>query len=214
MTPEQLAEMISTAPSHIKALPIHKGYPVPYFVHRDPDWEPGQPIDFRVTSPDAMRRCVMHNRCWITGTVLGTHKAFVGGPVSALMQNYAEPPSRPAAAMFAAQVCPFMIGGGGVAPIQPGTRSLAGDHVTTGTGVTFVYVTREFTVHSTATGTIWRPGEVEQLDAFKDGRKATRDEIEVAINAGVELLFTKKELSTLRLQDAVRQAKLIFSMMK
>ena len=63
--------MTPTQPARIARLPVHKGYPVPWFVA----WIDGVP-DFRVADGRKLWEAVRHSRCWVCGDKLGSKLAF------------------------------------------------------------------------------------------------------------------------------------------
>jgi hypothetical protein len=97
-------------PANIAALPVDeaRGFPIPWFVYREDDWRPGQPIDLRVA--DARKRFTAHhhNLCWICGKPLGLTRCVVVGPICLITCTSAEPASHPGCAEWSARHCPFL----------------------------------------------------------------------------------------------------------
>jgi hypothetical protein len=58
-------------PNRIRALPIDKGRPVPYFIRWDQFGRPTQQVD-----PEKIARCVEHRRCYSCGDRLGPVVAY------------------------------------------------------------------------------------------------------------------------------------------
>ena len=92
---------------------MHRGYPVPWFVAwLDDDGKPaecgaGTP-DFRIILEGAAMTAHRFNLCWLCGQRLGSHNAFVVGPVCAVNRTSAEPPMHLDCATWSVQGCPFL----------------------------------------------------------------------------------------------------------
>jgi hypothetical protein len=187
---DELARRLEAAPAEIRALPIHRGYPVPFFVERPKGWAEGDPIDFRVTSPQAMLRAVYQRLCWISGTPLGRTAVFVGGPTSAITRTWAEPPSRMRCAQWAARVCPFMLGTGGLPPVAPGAVEMPGRHVSTNSGVMALVATaHQWAIKPHGNGVVFSlTSDPVDVVWFKAGRPATKDEVWAALDAAHEVI--------------------------
>ena len=90
-------------PPKMLRLPIDaRGFPVPFFVALID----GVP-DHRMVEPTAMERCVKLGLCWICGTALGRHKAFVIGPMCSITRTISEPPSHLECATFVYTRTPY-----------------------------------------------------------------------------------------------------------
>jgi hypothetical protein len=177
---------IQNVPARIKSLPVSDhGYPIPYFVF----FVDGTP-DFRVMDPDKFARCVKQNLCWICGQSLGRHKAFSAGPMIAISKMSVEPPSHRECAVFAAQVCPFMLlpkskrrdaalpsdtavmGGGAVVERNP--------------GATVVWVTTGYDAVRNGNDLFFTPHEPSEILWFAEGVPASRAVAEDALNGSLE----------------------------
>lgn len=174
-------------PSRISALPVdERGYPIPYFVAR----VDGVP-DFRIADAKKFMRCLTDNRCWICGDRLGVYKAFILGPAGLLNRTTAEPPSHCDCAKFALQACPFLV--------EPkrrrndngkpdGVTNPGGEMLTHNPGVSLLWVTKKFDVHRVENGYIIEVGKPEEVGWYREGRIATRAEVEAAMEISIPLL--------------------------
>lgn len=91
-------------PTGIAALPVQRGYPVPWFA-AEIDGE----RDFRVLKPGAVAYAWTRHVCWVCGQSLGPWVTFVLGPMCAVNRNSAEPPAHRECAEWSAQACPFLV---------------------------------------------------------------------------------------------------------
>lgn len=176
-------------PARIARLPRdHRGYPVPRFVA----WIDGAP-DFRVIRENAIADCVNGRRCWLCGDHLGANVAFVIGPMCAVNRVSAEPPSHRDCAKFAAKACPFLT--------RPHMRRRegnlpddavlpAGHMIARNPGVSLIWVTRASRVRLRPApgGFLFDVGEPTATLWYAEGREATRDEAQAAIDSGLPLL--------------------------
>jgi len=105
---------LSAKPTYLNGRPIVNGFVVPWFVawylddkqvdERTPGAKPSFPtVDF-----GKLVQAHKRNRCWICGNALGSNKAFVMGPSSAIMATSTEPPSHLSCAGYAVVTCPFI----------------------------------------------------------------------------------------------------------
>jgi hypothetical protein len=89
----------TTIPESIQTLPCdERGYPIPWFVHRDSNGEP----DFRVAATYKIDQAVANNLCWVCGGQLQFTKAFVIGPLGVVNRVSLDPPSHSSCAVFVA----------------------------------------------------------------------------------------------------------------
>lgn len=173
-------------PQRVTYLPRDaRGYPVPKFV----EWIDGKP-DFRVIDPEHMLRCIRHKACWICGEPLGRYMVFVIGPMCVINRISAEPPSHMDCARFAAEACPFLS--------QPlakrRERDLPAHAEVPGMlehnpGTMCLWVTSSYKVVQNGKGLLFQIGEPMSVEFWSQGRKATRAEIDAAIEKGFPLLM-------------------------
>src|SRR5690242_16765548 len=90
-------------PWRLKSRPIHRGYPVPWFV-ADVDGVP----DFRIVDARKFKPALEQRLCWLCGKPLGAYLAFPIGPMCAVNRVNSEPPSHRECAQWALQACPFL----------------------------------------------------------------------------------------------------------
>lgn len=167
-------------PSRIARLPRDKrGYPIPKFVQ----YINGEP-DFRIVSAEHMARCVKRSLCWICGDVLGSHKAFSVGPMCCINRISAEPPAHLECATFAAKVCPFLSN-----PLAkrrernlPEERMVAGMMIEDNPGMTAIWVTRFYSLMFPRNGVLFCLGDPVALEFYKEGRPASRAEVDATIS--------------------------------
>ena len=168
-----------------------RGYPVPFFVA----WINGV-ADFRIVDPDKMDRCVRNDLCWLCGEPLGKFKAFVVGPMCGVNRVSSEPPSHRDCAEFAAKACPFLVRPKSVRrdANRPDDISMpAGDMIERNPGVTLIWVTRSWRTFPARNGHLIRMGEPDEMLWFREGRAATRAEIDASIESGFPILAEAAE---------------------
>lgn len=174
-------------PAAIQRLPLnHAGYRVPWFV----EWIDGQP-DFRVMDGAKLRDAIRFQLCWICGLRRGVYGSFVLGPMCAVNQTSAEPPSHHECAVYAAQVCPFLT----TPHMQRRERNLpanytesAGVMLTRNPGVALVWTSRDWKPYLVSNGILWHIGSATTAEWFAHGRPATRTEVLESIDTGLPLL--------------------------
>lgn len=173
-------------PARICRLPLDaRGFPVPWFVHWNDDGTP----DFRVVGPGKMQTGY-RGQCWICGEQRGRYHAFVLGPMCGVNRVSAEPPAHLECAEYAVKACPFL-----TRPLAArnergleGMREPAGDMIKRNPGVTLVWVTREFRAFKVDNGQLIRIGDPVQVQLWREGRAATRDEVDESVRTGLPLL--------------------------
>lgn len=175
-------------PDPIRMLPRdRRGYPVPAFVR----WIDNEP-DFRIISPTHMVRCVTEHCCWICGTPIRDRTcSFVLGPMCAVNRVNSEPPSHNACAVFAAINCPFLS-----KPLAkrnekglPENRHVAGIHIDRNPGCCLVWQTTGYVPQVVDNGVLFRVGDPLRIDAFAQGRRATRAEVAESVRTGLPFLI-------------------------
>lgn len=204
-------------PDRIAALPVHRGYPVPWFVVWL-DGDPPEPVavgqgepDFRIIAPDAPLRAHTERRCWVCGKTMGAYKAFVIGPMCAVNRTSAEPPSHHGCAVWSARACPFLSRPHAKRREVEGAKAehVPGIMIGRNPQAAGVWVTKRYEIIHVESGILFRLGDPEDVLWFAEGRDATHDEVEHSIQTGLPAL---KEVcdsdSDLRALDrAVHQAR-------
>lgn len=174
-------------PERIARLPIdERGFPVPWFVH----WQDGRP-DFRMIGP-GKRRTGYSGQCWICGEQRGRYHAFVVGPMCGINRISAEPPSHYECAQYAAMACPFLTRPMAVRNERdlPDERREIGHMIMRNPGVTLVWVTKSFRAVRTHDGKdqVIEIGLPVSVEFYREGRKATRAEIDHSVETGLPIL--------------------------
>jgi hypothetical protein len=174
-------------PARIKKLPISEtGFPIPHFVG---EFEGKR--DFRVITIGRVAEC--HNRrlCWICGERLGQYLAFVIGPMCSINRVSSEPPSHRECAEYAVKACPFLSrpamrrNEDGLPALQ---EHSAGNAIAHNPGATLIWITKSYRPIRVHNGVLFEIGDPLETLWFKEGRKATRAEIDAAIAKGLPLL--------------------------
>lgn len=194
-------------PANVARLPRdRRGYPVPWFVVWLDDQQrpvpPGEGTpDFRVMKPFAVVTAIGQSLCWVCGRRLGRHAAYVVGPMCAVNRTSAEPPSHRDCAEYAARACPFLVRPTmqrNVSPLPGRAAAAPGMMLTRNPGVTMVWITRKppapFRVPKQVPegfggGILLRLPDPTEVLFFREGRAATRAEVEAAIDSGLPLLY-------------------------
>jgi len=198
-----LRSTLPPLPSNMRDLPVDtRGYPIPFFVQ----WIDGVP-EFRLANRGNLHRCVLLKLCWVCGKPLGNRLvAFTIGPMCAINRISSEPPQHPECAEFSARACPFLIN-----PRMrrrednlPEKQEPAGLMLEHNPGVTLVWITRRWNVVHELNGDLFEIGTPTKALWYKEGRAASRSEVEAAIDNGFPLLRqyakSKKDLAELENQ--------------
>jgi hypothetical protein len=178
---------LSLLPLRMRGLPLHRGYPVPWFV-ASVDGVP----DFRVMDAGKFARAIREKRCWVCGDVLGRYFAFVIGPMCAITRTTSEPPCHQECARWSAINCPFlsrphMHRRDGDVPSD--AAPAAGIPIDRNPGVACVWTTRDYERFSPPTGGhLLRVGNPTEVQWFAEGRYATRAEVAASILSGFPAL--------------------------
>lgn len=171
-------------PKRIAALPVNEqGYPIPWF---SPIVD-GKP-DLRFSDKQKFYHALSTRRCWVCGWRLGMVGTFVGGPLSALGGISSEPPSHPTCARYSVMACPFL-----TRP-KASRRSLTsglprhavGNHQDGNPGISMLWTTSEWRTGRAEGGHLIVMGKPFELEWWTLGRKATRPEVEEALEIAVK----------------------------
>ena len=193
---QELRPGLPPVPRYMSGLPVHRGYPVPWFVAV----VDGVP-DFRIADAAKVPRAVRHGLCWMCGQRLGIFGAFIVGPVGAINRTSAEPPSHRACADFAARVCPFLTlprAQRRGAQLPEGATETGGLMLKRNPGVVLGWVSRSFKVLPLSNGVIFTMGEPDSWQWYAEGREATRDEARSALAGAREQLEALADTPQLR----------------
>lgn len=192
-------------PDRLRAMPIHNGYVVPWFVAKV-----GGSYDFRVVDGTKFKVALNKKLCWICGQRLGAYLHFAIGPMCAINRTISEPPSHKDCAAYAVKVCPFLAqrqDDRRLDDLPAGYREAAGISIRRQPGAVAIWVTKSFQVVSVSRGMVFALGDPIEVHWFKDGRAATRAEVLESIDSGYPLLqalaaqegdFALEELKSMR----------------
>lgn len=185
-------EGLPPLPATMRRLPVdHRGYPVPWFVA----WIDGKP-DFRVIDAAKFQPALQDRLCWLCGQKMGTHFAFVIGPMCGITRTISEPPSHVDCAMFSAQACPFL-----ALPKAKRRESNMPDRCTDAPGVGLkrnpgavaVWVTDSYRPFKAPDGgRLFEIGKPKKVHWYAEGRSASRAEIMASVESGIPLLQVPK----------------------
>jgi hypothetical protein len=176
-------------PLRMQHLPVsEKGYPVPAFVAIV-----NGKYDFRVADGAFAKRARDHGLCWLCGGVIGKYKVFVIGPMCMVNRTTAEPPCHWDCALYAAMACPFLTLPNAVrreANLPGEAQDPAGVMLTRNPGVTVLWTTKRYSVYSAPNGLgkLIHIGDPEQVDYYREGRRALPEEVIASIESGLPLL--------------------------
>jgi hypothetical protein len=209
MTTTLRPELERPMPHAMSSLPVHRGFPVPWFVAWLPTGEP----EFRAMDPKKLRLAVGQDkpghgvsadraRCWTCGgamrSALGLHTfAFLIGPMCAVNRISAEPPSHKACAEWSARNCPFLSRPQMVRREDERVNAelivqhAAGQAITRNPGVALVWPTTRYTIlpDERGRGYLFDIGAPSQRPTWwACGRPATRAEVQASIDSGLPLL--------------------------
>ncbi len=189
-TPATPRHDLPEMPVRIAALPLdERGYPVPFFVA----WIDGKP-DFRVADPAKWIRCVKEELCWVCGGRMGAFKVFPIGPMCAISRTTAEPPCHLDCAEWSVKACPFLTRPHMVRREDESTEELGGNvggiMLKRNPGVTCLWVCKGFKVWRDDRGfPLITVGAAERVSWWREGRKATREEVLQSIESGLPNLL-------------------------
>lgn len=190
-TTEPLRTELTEIPDRIKALPVFRGYPVPWFVAypNGPDADP----EFRVADAQKWVRAVKEKRCWVCGEQLGAWLVFVLGPMCGITRTTSEPACHKECALWSVYNCPFlsrphMVRRDGDLP--EGTEDAPGCPLKRNPGVTLLWRTRDFRLfRAQDRRALITVGEPVEVACFAEGRRATREEVDASIAGGLPSLI-------------------------
>jgi hypothetical protein len=176
-------------PANIARLPIHRGFPVPWFVD-----DTGDELDFRVVDNRKLVKALQKHLCWVCGrAIFDTNYAYVAGPMCAINRTSAEPPSHVKCAVYSARACPFlsrpkMRRREGGLPEEADVP--AGTAIMRNPGVAMVWVVKgPVNLKEDGRGNhLCHLQDPVRVEWYAEGREATRAEVEASIESGLPLL--------------------------
>lgn len=182
---EALRKELTPLPERLKALPVYRGYPVPWFV----EWLANGEPEFRAMDGRKWTRAVKQRLCWVCGQQLGSYLAFVLGPMCGITHTTVEPACHRECAMWSILNCPFMSKPQMVRrenDLPEGWMDPAGHGLRRNPGVTLLWITRGFKVfHDDDNRPMLSVGNPLEVEFFREGRAATRAEIEESLAGGL-----------------------------
>jgi hypothetical protein len=188
-------------PEHMAGLPRDaRGYPIPWFCA----WVDDKP-DFRLADASKVRHAVIGSRCWICGGTLGRYRSFVIGAMGAMNRVHSEPPSHHECACYAIRVCPFLA----LPKAHRRTADMPAESFDpdgldpVNAGVVIEWVSTHARVFNGTRSLLFELGEPHAVHWFTEGRNATRDEAQQAIDAAAEKLLSMAGIDAVA-QEAVR----------
>lgn len=173
-------------PANIAALPVHRGFPVPWFVPLiDGKPEP------RMAEPGKIAQAVREKRCWTCGRRLDKFFTFVLGPMCTINRVCPEPPSHDECAVFSAIACPFLNGKEMERRDNdlPPQRKSVGVAIMRNPGCVCLWTTSKFEIERVDHGVLFRVANPSTVKWFAKGGKATRAEVDESIRTGFPLLL-------------------------
>lgn len=170
-----------------------RGFHVPWFV----SWVDGKP-EWRFADAGKRVKAVRDKLCWVCGgfmpgDLMSKRCSFILGPMCVVNRISAEPPMHRECALYSVLVCPFM-----TRPKMERRRveedvkeelSHPGMMIMRNPGVSIVWDTNSYkTVSDGDGGFLMRVGEPLKIEAYREGRIATLDEIEESLVTGLPRL--------------------------
>lgn len=174
----------------LKILPQdERGYPIPFFVA----WIDGKP-NFTTADQKKWYQAIREGRCWVCGQHLYAYKTFVIGPMCGINRTTTEPPCHKDCAEWSVRNCPFLANPN----MKRNEAKAMGDNpggimITRNPGVSLVWTTKTFKPYKVENGHLIELGDPTTLEFYKEGRLATRDEINFSIESGLPLLLKVAE---------------------
>lgn len=199
-------ELDRPLPPRMRKLSVdHRGYPVPWFVLWLPDGTP----EHRAIDSGKWSLAIRERLCWVCGERCGKYLTFVLGPMCGLNRTTSEPACHHDCAEWSARNCPFLsrpsMERRDIDSSNPHLAGLdqnpAGNPLTRNPGVALLWTTDTFKVfqvdpsipHANP-GRLLRVGAPIKIEAYCEGRPATRAEIDASIAGGVPKLRETAEL--------------------
>lgn len=177
-------EPVPKCMAHLKI--SSRGYPVPWFVV----WLNGEP-EFRRADGRKWTAALKERLCWVCGNKIDGLVTFVIGPMCAVNRTTAEPGCHKTCARWSARNCPFLSkpqmvrrDDSDVPGVEP-----PGIAIMRNPGVTCLWTTDGWQLFDdSAGGKLIHLGAAKAVEWFREGRAATRAEIEESIRTGLPAL--------------------------
>lgn len=183
----KLRPELEELPERIAALPVFRGYPVPWFV----DWINGEP-EFRAMDAAKWTRAIRERLCWVCGERLGRFLSFVAGPMCGINRTSSEPPNHLECAQWSARNCPFLARPKAVRredeKIAEAT-GVGGISIKRNPGVAMVWTTLGYQVFRDGLGGyLVEMGEPLKVEWYAEGKPATYAQVMNSITSGLPYL--------------------------
>jgi hypothetical protein len=197
------ASRLVPMPERMQGRPIdERGWVVPWFVHQTgPDT-----YDFRVIGPEKIRQAVVGNLCWVCGPRLGKFKSFTVGPMCAVNEISAEPPSHRDCARFSATICPFLNqprAGRNEKNLPEDGQDAPGVAIKRNPGVCLIWTTTGYTITPERLFHMHPPISVE---GFARGKPCSVEDILDGMGSGIHLLYETIQKEKPSQREAARKS--------
>jgi hypothetical protein len=201
---EPLRPELAALPERIKALPVFRGYPVPWFVAypNGPDGEP----EFRTADSKKWIAAVQQKLCWVCGQQLGSWLAFVLGPMCGITRTTSEPACHRECAEWSILNCPFLTRPHMIRRednLPADAVEAPGCPLKRNPGVTLLWMTKSFRLFRAQDRRfLISVGDAIETGWFAEGRRATRAEVDASIAGGLPKLL---ELANVDGPEAIKE---------
>jgi hypothetical protein len=143
-------------------------------------------------------RAVKEKLCWVCGQRLGAHLAFTVGPMCLVTHTTSEPPAHFVCATWSARNCPFLSRPQMVRrenDLPQEAIDPPGCGIARNPGATAVYTVRDYKIFDDGNGRplIEMASEWESCDWYREGRKATVEEVMESTRTGLPFLLEMAE---------------------
>jgi hypothetical protein len=198
--PTSLRSDLTALSERLERLPVHRGYPVPWFVA----WINGEP-EFRAADREKWKRAVTEKLCWVCGQPLGAWLAFVLGPMCGITRTTSEPAEHRECAEWSLVNCPFLTRPSMVRRddnLPEGIEQPPGCPLDRNPGVSLLWMTRSFSLFRAQDNRyLIRVGDPVEVGCFAEGRRATREEVERSVAGGLPKLIELAKLDGPEAED-------------
>lgn len=196
-------------PPNIAKLPIdERGYPIPFFVA----YVDGKP-EFRAADPRKKMICILQKRCWVCGERVRAPFAFTIGPMCCYNTISAEPPAHIECSLWSVKGCPFLskpkMERRDHEELSKSFGQGAGVMITRNPGAIAVWVTKNYKLVRDGDSYLFKIGVPDSVSWWREGRPATRAEVQESINTGLPLLRECGMDSETEAREGQRVAKLL-----
>lgn len=185
-----MTRILPPMPAGIAALERDaRGFPIPWFVSWPPDVKGP---DFVRVDRNKVGTALRFRVCWVCGGNLPPAATFVLGPMCGVNRISSEPPSCFECAEFTARVCPFLTRPMCQRVDHPEKGKVPG-MIEHNPGVTLLWTCNDYggiQAGDDETGpcVLIKFGEPMAVSWWREGRAATRDEVETAVNKGLGII--------------------------